>query len=220
LGTGFKAPTLFQLYAFAPSMTMPTLLKPEQSKGWDYGFDQPLFENKFVISGTYFRNDFTNLIQFEPDPANPNGGTYFNVGRAQTEGAEAAVMWNVNTTTYATVNYTRLNAVNQDTNTPLLRRPKDQIGWTINRRFLDNRLNLNFNGTYVGQRTDQDFTSSAEPLVTLKAYTLLNLAATYNLRTNWQIFGRLNNILDQHYEEVFGYGTLPINFFGGTNVSW
>ena len=66
----------------------------------------------------------------------------------------------------------------------------------------------------------QDFDDANEPLVQLKSYTLLNLAATYNVRANWQVFGRLNNILDKHYEEVFGYGTLPINFFGGTNFSW
>ena len=220
LGTGFKAPTLFQLFAFAPNQQTPTALKPEESKGWDYGFDQPFFENKFVISGTYFRNDFTNLIQFQPDPANPFGGSYFNVGRAQSEGAEAAVTWNVNSSTYATVNYTRLSAMNLDTGNQLLRQPHNQIGWNVNRKVLDNRLNLNFNGSFVGRRTDQDFTNSAEPLVTLKGYTLLNLAATYDLRPNWQVFGRLNNILDQHYQSVFGYGSLPINFFGGTNFTW
>lgn len=220
LGTGFKAPTLFQLYAFAPNIQNPTQLQPEQSKGWDYGFDQPFFDNRLVLSGTYFRNDFVNLIQFEPDPMNPNGGRYFNVGRAQTEGAEVILTWNINTSTYASVNYTRLSAVNLDTGTALLRRPRNQIGMQVNRRFLDNRLNLNVNGTYVGRRTDQDFDDSSEPLVTLKSYTLVNLAATYNLRPNWQVFGRLNNILDQHYEEVFAYGSLPINFFGGTNVSF
>jgi vitamin B12 transporter len=199
---------------------MPTPLQPEQSKGWDYGIDQPLFDNKFVLSGTYFRNNFTNLIQFEPDPTNPNGGTYFNVGHAQTEGVELATTLNISASTYATLNYTRLNAVNQDTNTPLLRRPHNQIGWNVNRKFLDNRLNLNVNGTFVGRRTDQDFDDTNQPLVSLKSYTLLNLAATYNLRRNWQVFGRLNNILDQHYEEVFGYGSLPLNFLGGTNMSW
>ena len=50
IGTGFKAPTLSQLFAdFRPVFNFvgnPNLL-PEESIGYDFGFEQPLFYDRF-----------------------------------------------------------------------------------------------------------------------------------------------------------------------------
>ena len=67
IGTGFKAPSLYQL--FAPATLWGPIgnknLKPEKSKGWDVGVEQSLFGGKVVLGATVFRNDFKDLIQFE-----------------------------------------------------------------------------------------------------------------------------------------------------------
>ncbi|RPH35366.1 MAG: TonB-dependent receptor, partial [Planctomycetota bacterium] len=82
IGTGFKSPSLFQLFS---SFGDPTL-KPEESTGWDVGVDQYLLGKRVSASATYFHNDFKNLIDF-------NSATflYSNVGRAQTKGVELEV---------------------------------------------------------------------------------------------------------------------------------
>ncbi|MBT5876165.1 MAG: TonB-dependent receptor, partial [Candidatus Latescibacteria bacterium] len=60
-GTGFKAPSLFQLYS---SFGNPTL-QPGESKGWDAGIEQYGWHERVGFGATYFRNDFTNLIDFD-----------------------------------------------------------------------------------------------------------------------------------------------------------
>ncbi len=87
-GTGFKAPTLSQLYVDFPSFLFfanPNL-KPEESTGYDAGFEQPIGD-RFRFGATYFHNDITNLINTVSDPTTFRS-TYVNIGRAQTEGVE------------------------------------------------------------------------------------------------------------------------------------
>ena len=88
-GTGAKAPTLYQLYDTAYGTPN---LKPEESFGYDAGIDQSLFNGRVIASLTGFSNDFSNLINFVSDPANPcrgiQTGCYVNVARAETYGLE------------------------------------------------------------------------------------------------------------------------------------
>src|SRR6202011_1113722 len=84
-GTGFKAPTLSQLFQNFPDFGFfanPNL-KPEQSAGYDAGFEQPLFDDRVRFGSTYFHNNITNLINF-----NDAFTTNINVGQATTEGTE------------------------------------------------------------------------------------------------------------------------------------
>ncbi|HLZ08124.1 MAG TPA: TonB-dependent receptor, partial [Chloroflexota bacterium] len=63
-GTGFKAPTLSQLFQNFPDFGFfanPNL-KPEQSRGADIGFEQPLFNDRIRFGSTYFKNNITDLI--------------------------------------------------------------------------------------------------------------------------------------------------------------
>ncbi|MEX2561076.1 MAG: TonB-dependent receptor [Pirellulales bacterium] len=91
IGTGFKAPTLFQLFdAFSGNLD----LLPEESKGWDVGLEQPLGRGRLVIGATYFRNDFENLIDFDPSTFR-----FFNVGRALATGVELSSLYIVSPAT-------------------------------------------------------------------------------------------------------------------------
>ena len=88
-GTGFKAPTLNQLFVSFPAFFFfanPNL-KPEESVGYDAGFEQPLFNDRIRFGSTYFHNDITNLIQSVSDPVTFSS-TNVNIGRATTEGTE------------------------------------------------------------------------------------------------------------------------------------
>ncbi len=88
-GTGFKAPSLEQLFESFPAFFFfanPNL-KPETSAGYDIGFDQSLFG---VTGGaTWFHNNIRNLIETDP----VTFSTDVNIGRARTEGLEAYLAW-------------------------------------------------------------------------------------------------------------------------------
>ena len=82
-GTGFKAPTLNELFVSLPAFNFfanPNL-KPEKSKGYDFGFEQYLFHKQVQFGSTWFHNDIKNLIA-------PNNAftTDINIGQATTRG--------------------------------------------------------------------------------------------------------------------------------------
>ena len=79
VGTGFKAPTLSQLFQSFPASNFfanPNL-RPEESLGYDAGIEQPLGD-RVLVGATYYANDFKNLIT-----SNATFTSNENVGRAE-----------------------------------------------------------------------------------------------------------------------------------------
>jgi vitamin B12 transporter len=57
--------------------------------------------------------------------------------------------------------------------------------------------------------------------VFLDDYWLVNVAASYKLQPGVEVFGRVENLLDQHYQEVFGYNATPgIAAFAGIKLTF
>jgi len=54
--------------------------------------------------------------------------------------------------------------------------------------------------------------------VDLHGFVLLNVAASFKVHENVEIYGRIENILNQKYQEVFSFGTPGIAAFGGVRV--
>ena len=214
-GTGFKAPTLYQL--FAPATLWGPIgnkdLKPEKSKGWDFGVEQNFFKNRVTLGATYFRNDFKDLIQFDW------GQGYINIAKAKTEGVELFASAKPIDDLTLRINYTYTDTEDKTTGEALIRRPKNKIGFDINYHFLNNG-NVNLGVIYVGKRDDLDFSISPSRMVKLDQYTLVNLAVSYDITKNFQLFGRVENLLDKEYEEVKGFGTPGLSFFGGMKLSF
>lgn len=210
-GTGFKAPSLFQL--FDPVYGNKDL-KPEKSKGWDFGVEQDLLKKRATIGATYFRNDFKDLIDFE-------GGRYINIAKAKAEGLELFTSVKPFDDLVLRFNYTYTDTEDKRTGEDLLRRPKNKLGLDLNYHFLK-KGNANLGVIYVGKRDDKEWDPSTWTArrVKLDQYTLLNLAASYDITKNFQIFGRVDNLFDKDYEEVSGYGTPGLSFFGGIKLSF
>ena len=212
IGTGFKAPTIFQLYdAFSGN----TALQPEESKGWDVGLEQPLFDGDMVLGATYFRNDFDNLIDF-----NPTTFAYYNIGAAVATGVELSSFFRLTESATATINYTHLDARDRLNDIPLLRRPRDRVGLVLNQLLPNNKTNLNVTFNYVGQRFDRDFALFPAPLVTLHRYIVVNTALTHNISPRMQAFIRADNLTNEVYQEVYGFGTAAISGYAGGSFVW
>lgn len=210
IGTGFKAPTLFQLF---DPFSGNAALSPENSKGWDCGVEQPLFDGDLVLSVTYFRNDFRNLIDFDPATFQ-----FFNIAEARALGIEYGTLIVLDPDTTLTLSYTQLRTRDLTTGLPLLRRPQDKAGLVVRRRVWDRRGTVTVSGFYVGDRDDRFGFPSQQ--VVLKDYFLLNLAATFDLTRHVQLFGRVDNTLNQRYEEVYGFGVPRISAYAGAAVVW
>jgi len=206
-GTGFKAPTLYQL--FSPYGNPD--LQPEESTGWDVGVEQSLCEDRVTVGATYFKNEFKNLIDFGPM------FTYINVGKAQTKGVETSLTYRPASNVSVRATYTRTSTEDESNGKALLRRPRNKAGLDVNWQPCKS-TNLNLAVARVGPRTDMDFNAFPAARVKLDSYTLVNLAATHDFSKTVQVFGRVENLLDERYEEVFGYGTAGIGVYGGVRV--
>ncbi|MDH5466809.1 MAG: TonB-dependent receptor [Candidatus Aminicenantes bacterium] len=202
IGTGFKSPSIYQLYA--PESFLGPVgnenLNPEKSTGWDIGIEQYLLDGKILFGATYFKNDYQDLIQFDLVRG------YTNVGKAESKGMEFFVQSCLGENFSFTASYTRTEAKDLDTDTYLFRRPTYKLVASLHYNFLE-KGNINLSFIQTGKRDDQDFSTWPATRVTLPGFTLLNAVASYELIQNIQVFCRIDNLLNEKYEMIKGYGT-------------
>lgn len=208
VGTGFKAPALFQLYSAYGNPA----LQPEESKGCDFGVEQDLFGGVLTLGATCFHNEFTNLIDY-----NLATWLYENVAQATSKGVEltATVRPIADLTLRASCTHT--DTEDKATGRELLRRAKHRAALDASYR-LFKKLNLNLGVACVGERSDMDFSTWPATRVTLGSYVLVNCGVSYDISDNFTVFGRVENLLDRRYEEVKGYGTPGVGVFAGVRA--
>ena len=214
LATGFKAPSLYQLYA--PSTIYGPIgnreLKPEKVVGWDAGVEQSFYDGRLRASLTYFRNDFRNLIDFSFSQG------YVNVGKAESRGVEAEVEVTPQRDLSLSVLLTHLDAKDSITGQRLLRRPRNTLSVILRYDFLS-RWTASASLDYAGDRRDVDYSSLSSVPVSLSPYSLLNGVVTFLAGPSLQLFARVDNALNARYEMVFGYGTPGFSLQMGARLS-
>lgn len=216
-GTGFKAPSLEDLYVnFLPSFIANPNLKPEESKGWDAGFEQPIANDLFRFGATYFRNDIRNLIGIVPT-STLFVNTLANVAVASTFGAETFAALAVSKTLNVRADYTYTVAKNDLTDQQLVRRPKNKASLTANWQATD-RLSLSSTLLYVGSWWDAN-RAFTEIDIKAPAFATVNLAANYLLSDNVTVFARIDNLFNKQYEDPMGFLRPGLGVFGGIKLT-
>ena len=204
-GQGFKAPTLSQLYGYGGN----ALLKPETSEGFDAGLEYGRRSGAGHFAVTLFRRDSSNLIDY----VFPAG--YFNVSRTRAEGIE--LEGGVQVTERFTVQgaYTYLTASNRLTGNDLARRPRNLVSvsadWTTPLHGLKLGADLRMVGDSFDDRGN---------FVALDGYGLLTLRASLPLGEYLELYGRIENVTDQQYQTVAGYGSYGRSAYGGVRVAF
>jgi vitamin B12 transporter len=94
--------------------------------------------------------------------------------------------------------------------------------FNLNYEFLRDRGQINLNISYSGDQTDTFFPPFPEPqqTVLLDAYTLVNLSSSFAMTDEITIYGRIENLFDETYENVFGYATPGIGGYLGARMSF
>jgi vitamin B12 transporter len=213
-GTGFKAPTLSQLFVSFPEFFFfanPNL-KPEESIGYDAGFEQPLFNDRVRFGSTYFHNDIKNLIA--PDEFFT---TNINIGKATTEGTENFVTAAITDRIRVRADYTFTRTVDATTGLELLRRPKEKWSANVIWNPID-PLTLSATVLHTGSFIDgnRDFSI---PRLLAPAYTVVNVAADYVINDQIKIFGRVDNLFNVHYQNPTGFLQPSLGVYGGIRVA-
>ncbi len=227
LGTGQKAPTFIERYGFFPDQFIGNPdLKPEKSTGWEVGVEQPLWNDRISLGATYFREDLEDEIDgfaFDPDTFL---FTAENLdGRSKRRGVEVSARARVTDTLRFSGSYTYTDATQPDPltgeDTQEIRRPRHGASLNADWALLDGKADVNLNLTYVGDRNDTFF-EVAPPFgvqtIDLDAYYLASLAASYELTRQASVYARVENLLDEQYEDVYGYNTPGVGAYAGIRL--
>ncbi len=211
VGSGFKAPTLSELFQdFLPFFRGNPDLKPETSVGYDAGIEQRL-GTQLRVGATYFHNRIRDLIT--PDTF---GSTWVNIGRASTDGLESFIAWQPGRQLKLRADYTYTQATDDASHEELLRRPKHKgslyAEWQATAAVAVNLDVLTVSSWVDGNR---DFSI---PRLDAPPYTTVNVAAAWDLRGNWALFGRIDNLLDRRYQNPVGFLQPGLGVFAGVRT--
>ena len=100
-----------------------------------------------------------------------------------------------------------------------VRRPQHIASLSGFYSFLGGRSDVGLSLDYNGKSQDVVFTRTIPSgLATLDDYLLVTATASYDVTNQIQIFGRIENLLDEQYQEIFSYNTMGIGVYMGLRV--
>ena len=210
VGTGFSPPSS-QDKIFGNNFG----LRPEEDLGWDIGIRQQLWQNRIDVGLTYFHNDLSNVIGFN--------GLFdtLNLGAAETQGLETELRAQPLPNLILTVAYTYLEAektsskdVSQLQGARLPRRPRNEVYVSASYLWWK-KLRMVLEAKFVNAREELNF---GGPNFDIEDYSFVNLVAEYEVNPHLSIFGRIDNLTNEHYSEVFGFPALGRAAYGGVKV--
>ena len=211
-GTGFRAPGFLDLYGQSAFYVGNPNLKAEKARGWDGGVDYFLADKKGILSATWFDTRFSNLIVFD---FGVFPGTTANVERARTRGLELAGKFALPGAVQVRLAYTYLEADNLTQGIRLLRRPRNSGSIDVWRDF-GRGFSAGTGVAFVADRMDVNAATFAT--VRGEDYTVARIYGAWQATPRLAVKARLENLLDEKYEEVNGYPQLGFGAFAG--VEW
>jgi vitamin B12 transporter len=213
IGTGQKAPTFIERFGYFPGQFVGNPnLKPETSTSYDFGFDHQFAGDAMTFGITLFRQDLEDEINgFVFDP-----GTFLSTAENRSEdsdrkGIEVEALLKVSDSLElgGSYTYTDSSETNAGITTRELRRPRHAGHLNAVYRVPGRTANITLAADYGGTRSDIFFAPFPEPseIITLANFWLVDLTATYDLTEKLDVFVRVNNLLDEDYEQVYGFAT-------------
>lgn len=235
-GTGFHAPNMIDLYFEDPFFVGNPDLDPERTRGWDVGIEQLLFGEGLRLGVTYFETRTKDLIAFVD--RFPAQSTVENIESSTARGFEVSLAARPERrlTLVGSYTYTRTRSCRRvdftvprrrcvrssrgdgDTHDALPRRPYHLASLNVNYRPLEP---VEFDlGIYYNGRAEDTRSSFPDAGRKLDDFTLVNLAASFQLTRHVRIFGRVENMFDDDYEEITDYGSVGRSFYGGAEFGF
>mgnify|MGYP006078173221 FL=1 len=209
--TAFIAPSLYQLYdGFSGNID----LNPETNETFEVGFDAT-YKDWIQFDAVYFNRKEVNAIIYD--------NTTFTYGNSSSDVSGFEVNTKVMPTSYATVNvaYTYIRSNELEDFNDYIPANKFVMGLDVTPF-----KNVFFNFTYrnVGERTIFDRYGSfgtAGDDVLLENYQVLDFMTNYKvLGDTVTFFAAATNLLNEDYDDIFGYSTRGRNYKIGVRLQF
>jgi vitamin B12 transporter len=220
-GEGIAQPTFYDLYGFFPgSFAGNPALTPERSRGWEAGAGWR--DDHFSLDATWFSARLRDEIVDTFDPVTFLSSTANAAGRSRRDGLELSGAWHGGPGLNVSVNYTWLDADQQNVaggpRVRELRRARNSFNLAV--YGAAGRLRWGATLAYVGKRQDQDFDQFPAATVTLGDYVLASANLAYAILPQLELYARAENALDAHYQDVVGYHTPGRTVYAGLRVAF
>lgn len=205
-GEGFKAPTLYQLFSFFGTPT----LQPETARNYDLGVAQSFLGGRASAGVTYFHRDTNNQIDFDLLTF-----TYANLARTRAEGFEVELAIKPIDALTVTGNYSYIDAQNRAAGAnfgkDLARRPHETVSVSADYRLRDASIGATV--SVVGDSYDNAANTNR-----LDGYVLAGVRVEVPIGDTLSLYGRIDNLFDERYQVVRGYGAEGRAAYGGVRV--
>ena len=223
MGTAVKLPGMYD--QFGPNTNdykSNASLRPETSFGWDAGIETTLFGGKIVTDVTYFKANLKDKISgsgfdftdFKSFPINLTG-------ESTREGIELSARYLLTAALSVGASYTYTDARDPNGVREVRRAPHAARG-DIRYSFAGGRGTASLTAGFNGTKEDYAFNNNAPYRynVVLDNHWLVAAAASYKIQPNLEVFGRVENLTNAKYQEVYGYNTAGIAAYAGVKITF
>lgn len=227
-GLGVKEPTILQSFSPSPSFLGNPDLEPERATTVDVGVEQRLLAQRLKFEASWFDARYKDIISTRTISFTPFLSQYFNIGLTKAHGAElafdAAPLSDIRFRGGYTLTISRIAESTSPTN------PVFAVGaWAFRRPrhsgFAEGILtvgpvNADVRATFIGRRSDSDFSSLVPPIVENAGYQTWDAGASYVVTAPLILYVRIDNIADREYMDPLGYPAWRRTARVGARVSW
>jgi vitamin B12 transporter len=214
-GRGLVDPSYYELYVDGAFSRGNPNLKPEQNTGFDLGVEMQFPDGRGSIDVTYFNERIKDAV--EAVLGSDFRYSYVNLsGESRREGLELAGRYQMTDALRFGFSYTYLDAKNPDGSVKT-RRPRHEF--LISGTYAFAQGNVTAEIRHVADNYDTQFWGAYE-VAKLDDYTTVNLSANYDLTEQVRLTGRVVNLFDQDYSEVWGYASQNRQAYVGLQARW
>ena len=219
-GRGVTEPSLLDNYAdIAPYEIGNPALRPEDTTTFEAALVSEWWGRRVKTEVAGFRNSFRNLIAYVAP-------TWENIEASWARGVETSAQARVTNYVLVTGAYmwldTRITASTtpESSNTgigePLLLRPRNSGSLSL--AVTPKRWSFVIGGSFIGERQDDDFIGFG--VTRNPGYQNIFASASYDIAKHFTPTLKIDNLLNERYQEVLGYQALSRVVIGGVRVHW
>jgi vitamin B12 transporter len=206
VATGYRPPSIDELFGAYPG-AFPFFgnpdLQPEESLSYEIGL-QHNFANGGTLSATLFRLEVDNFIRFRSGA--PFSTVVNTPGETVFKGLEFAASTPLGARATLNAAYTLTDAETA-TGARVARIPRHDLNLSLNTAVTD-RLHAGLSLQHVADRPND----SGQ---VMDDYTVVNASLRYDITDNLTASFRVENLFDEDYQQIAGYGTSGRAFYVG-----